>query len=211
MNCDEKQQETAAAALGALSAEAAAALDSKIAADPALAAELTRFRDVAAAIAVASTPPQTATAALRSRILDHVRNTPQVRPPSTPSLPDSKPAAGQIPQGFHFSWGDGAWTPTAVPGLQIRVLTVNTAAGYRVLLGKLEPGTRFPRHVHKTGAEELFVVTGDLFTAGRLMQAGDFLHADAGTDHEDLWSPHGCVALIMEPVEGPELLASTTT
>ena len=210
MNCDEKQQETAAAAVGALSAEAAAALESKAATDPALGSELTRFRDVVAAIAAATTPPQTAPPALRSRILDRVRTTPQQRPASTTPQPATIPASQTIPPGFAFAFGDGAWTPTAVPGLEIRVLTVNTAAGYRVLLGKLAPGTRFPHHKHKTGAEELFVVSGDLFTAGRHMQAGDFLHADAGTDHPDLWSPNGCVALIMEPVEGPEIVATTT-
>ena len=58
--------------------------------------------------------------------------------------------------------------------------------------------------------ESTVIVGGDLFTAGRHMQAGDFLHADAGTDHADLWSPNGCVALIMEPVEGPEIVATTT-
>jgi len=62
MNCDEKQKETAAHALGALEPAAASAIDAQAASDPALQSELTRFRDVTAAIAANCVPPETAVA-----------------------------------------------------------------------------------------------------------------------------------------------------
>jgi anti-sigma factor ChrR (cupin superfamily) len=55
---------------------------------------------------------------------------------------------------------------------------------------ELDPGTRYPDHTHG-GAEDLFLVTGDLFTAGRLMKAGDFVHCEAGTEHQEVISPGG--------------------
>lgn len=94
---------------------------------------------------------------------------------------------------------------TPIPGLKLKILSVNEREGYRVVLAQLAPGARFPRHIHKTGPEELFIVSGDLETEGRTLRAGDFLHAESGTDHGGLCSPHGCVALLVEPVGGPEI------
>lgn len=204
MNCDEKQKETAAHALGALEPAAASAIDAQAASDPALQSELTRFRDVTAAIAANCVPPKPPSPTLRGRVLDRIRNTPQLQPGAATALP--KPPAAP-PAGFSFLHANEPWQPTAIPGFEFRVLSVNPKEGYRVILGKLQPGARFPHHIHKTGAEELFVVSGDLVSMGHTMNAGDFMHAESGTDHVDLYSPNGCIALLVEPIEGPEVLA----
>lgn len=201
MNCDELQQQTAAQALGALDPVALEALRKRLADDPSAQGELARFTDVAAAIAGAVAAPQPPPAALRSRILERIRQTPQSdRPIAAPEL---RPAA---PPGFQFVHDDDNWQESGFPGLQMRLLSLNAKEGYRVLLGKLAPGTHLPHHVHRKGPEELFLISGDLISGGRTLRAGDFMHAEAGTDHDNAWSPSGCVALLIEPVEGPEVV-----
>lgn len=201
MNCDELQQQTAAQALGALDPAAAAELKKRLADDPAAQAELARFTDVAAALALAASPARSPSAAVRSRILERIRTTPQKNQPI--AAPQDRPAP---PEGFQFVHDDAGWQASGFPGIQMRLLSVNAKEGYRVLLGKLAPGTRLPHHIHRKGPEELFLISGDLISGGRTLHAGDFMHAEAGTDHDDTWSPSGCVALLIEPVEGPEVV-----
>lgn len=104
------------------------------------------------------------------------------------------------PQGFSFLYGSEAnWLPHPVPGIKMKVLALNRQAGYATLLLDVAPGTRFPAH-HHDGAEECFVLSGSLYSFNRRMVAGDFLHADAGTDHGELTTEEGCrVLLVVRP------------
>ena len=104
------------------------------------------------------------------------------------------------PQGFSFLYGsDANWLPHPVPGIKMKVLALNRQAGYATLLLDVAPGTRFPAH-HHDGAEECFVLSGSLYSFNRRMVAGDFLHADAGTDHGELTTEEGCrVLLVVRP------------
>ena len=105
------------------------------------------------------------------------------------------------PAGFSFSWrADDVWLPHAVPGIRMKVLAVNRQRGYATLLLDVEPGTRFPAH-HHGGAEECYVVSGSLFTCGRRLGPGDFVHADANTDHGELWTEEGCQVILVVPPE----------
>lgn len=100
-------------------------------------------------------------------------------------------------RGFSFRCdAAGGWQPHVVPGIQMKVLSLNRAAGYATLLLDVAPGTRFPAH-HHTGAEECYVISGSLHTCGRRLVAGDFVHADAGTDHGELWTEQGCRVLLV--------------
>ena len=105
-----------------------------------------------------------------------------------------------IPAGFSFRLAaDDEWLPHPVPGIRMRVLAINRERGYATLHLDVAPGTRFPAH-HHTGDEECYVVSGSLFTCGRRIGAGDFLHADADTDHGELWTDEGCqVLLVVQP------------
>jgi anti-sigma factor ChrR (cupin superfamily) len=101
--------------------------------------------------------------------------------------------------GFAFRFAaDAGWMPHPVPGIRMKVLALNRAAGYATLLLDVAPGTRFPAH-HHGGAEECYVLSGSLYTCGRRMSAGDFLHADAHTDHGELVSEEGCRVLLIVP------------
>ena len=106
-----------------------------------------------------------------------------------------------LPAGFvfNFSATDG-WVPHPVPGIRMRVLAMNRERGYATLLLDVKPGTRFPEH-HHTGAEECYVISGSVYTYGRRMGPGDFLHADGGTDHGELWTDEGAQVLLVVPPE----------
>src|SRR5688572_13636420 len=108
-------------------------------------------------------------------------------------------AGPQVPPGFSFRWAaDADWLSHPVPGIRMKVLALNRSAGYATLLLDIAPGTRFPAHRH-TGAEECYVLSGSLYTFERRLSAGDFLHADAETDHGELRTDEGCRVLLVVP------------
>jgi anti-sigma factor ChrR (cupin superfamily) len=68
----------------------------------------------------------------------------------------------------------------------MRVLALNKSRGYATLLFDVAPGTHFPPH-HHGGAEECYVVSGSpVHRAVGVWTRGDFVHADADTDHGEL-------------------------
>ena len=136
--------------------------------------------DVIVALAVSVMGPAPA-ASVRSRLMSRLK------------------AAGAAPSGFAFSYArDDSWRPHPVPGIRMKVLAVNRERGYATLLLDVAPGTRFPAH-HHGGAEECYVVSGSLYTCGRRLEAGDFVHADANSDHDELWTDEGCQVILVVP------------
>lgn len=110
-------------------------------------------------------------------------------------------AALPDPDGFAFHLAaDDRWLAHPVPGIRMKILALNKALGYATLLLDVAPGTRFPAH-HHGGAEECFVVSGSIFTCGRCLGPGDFVHADAGTDHGELWTDEGARVILIVPPE----------
>ena len=109
-------------------------------------------------------------------------------------------AAGRAtPPGFTVRLrSDDDWLPHPVPGIRMKVLAVNKRSGYATLLLDVAPGTRFPAH-HHGGDEECYVISGSVLTLGRRLGPGDFLHADAGTDHGELWTDEGAQVLLIVP------------
>ena len=98
--------------------------------------------------------------------------------------------------GLAFLRGAAAtgWIPLPVTGASVKLLSYDDASGYAVVLGKLEAGSRYPghRHIHP---EDIFMISGDLHVGEELIQAGDFHHANAGSEHGVNWSEKGCVLL----------------
>jgi anti-sigma factor ChrR (cupin superfamily) len=106
-----------------------------------------------------------------------------------------------LPEGFAVSLSaDQDWRPHPVPGIRMKVLAVNRDRGYATLLLDVAPGARFPPHRHES-AEECYVISGTVFTCGRRLGPGDFIHADAHTDHGELWTDVGCQVLLVVPPE----------
>ena len=105
-----------------------------------------------------------------------------------------------VPAGFSLRFApDDDWVPHPVPGIRMKVLSVNRRSGYATLLLDVQPGTRFPAH-HHGGDEECYVISGSVYTLGRRLGPGDFAHADAGTEHGELWTDEGArVLLVVQP------------
>ena len=136
---------------------------------------------VALALAVAAKGPQPG-AAVKQRLMQQI-------------------GAATAPQGFAFHLAaDDRWLPHPVPGIRMKVLAHNKARNYATLLLDVAPGTRFPSH-HHGGAEECYVVSGSIFTCGRRLGPGDFVHADADTDHGELWTEEGAQVILIVPPE----------
>jgi quercetin dioxygenase-like cupin family protein len=110
-------------------------------------------------------------------------------------------AAPPVPEGFAFRFdAEADWVPHPIPGILMKVLAINHTSGYATVLFDVAPGARFPPH-HHSGAEECYVISGSLYTCDRRLGPGDFVHADANTDHGELWTDEGCRVLLIVPPE----------
>lgn len=109
--------------------------------------------------------------------------------------------AASVPSGFklHLDASD-EWQPYPIAGIRMRVLAINQTRGYATLLLDAKPGVRFPAH-HHDGSEECYVLSGSLHTLGRRLGPGDFIHADSGTDHPEMWTDEGARVLLVVPVD----------
>lgn len=94
------------------------------------------------------------------------------------------------PGTFSVLSSDGSRVQTEIPGLALKVLTINRERDSAVVLMKIQPGTRYPAH-HHSGAEECYVLAGEVTIKGRRLHAGDFHHAEPGSDHDALFSEAG--------------------
>ncbi len=190
MNFTNLQELAVAYALGAIEPRDAALLEQIAAGNPSVQAELAALLETAAALAASQSARVAPGPALRGRILDRIRSTPQVRPAS--------PDASLEATGFHFKpAGTGDWRKGPGKGLRYRVLSVSKDLGYWMLLLELTPGGVIPTHDHR-GSEQVYLLSGDLQTQGRTLAPGDFLHSEPGTIHQELVSPSGCVAILVE-------------
>jgi anti-sigma factor ChrR (cupin superfamily) len=61
-------------------------------------------------------------------------------------------------------------------------------------------GKRYPAHPH-TGAEQCYVISGDVHIGGRILGAGDFFSTRAGADHGDIVSMSGAQVLLVVALE----------
>jgi quercetin dioxygenase-like cupin family protein len=105
----------------------------------------------------------------------------------------------RVPAGFSLRFeAEEDWLPHPVAGIRMKILSVNRRSGYATLLLDVQPGTRFPAH-HHDGDEECYVISGTVYTLGRKLGPGDFIHADAGTDHGELWTDVGARVLLVVP------------
>jgi len=113
--------------------------------------------------------------------------------------------------GFRFLNADDTigWKELPVRGAWIKLLSRDRERGYAVLLGRLEPGVRYPAHTN-VGPEDLYVLTGDLHVGDRTLWAGDFHHADGGTFHEENYSVEGCTLIAVLTADHPLVQYATT-
>jgi anti-sigma factor ChrR (cupin superfamily) len=195
----ERQQEQACLfVLGALVPDEQRALGVELAGNPELrelALDLQRTAALLAMALPAVEPPPD----LREKVLRRIEETSDESDERTAEPLSARPAP---PPGFRFLQADDSsgWKALRVPGAWIKVLSIDRERGYAVLLGKLEAGARYPAHTHQ-GAEDLYLLSGDLHIGDRVLHPGDFHHADAGTSHGENYSVQGCTLLAVLSTE----------
>lgn len=138
----------------------------------------------ASAMASLGMPVEVPPAGLKERVLGSILK--QAAPESEP-----KPR-------FHFLRGHDSegWRALPVKGAYVKPLSLDPARGCAVVLGRLDPGTHYPAHKH-TAAEDVYVISGDLTIGGTRLEAGDFHHATAGSEHGVNYSENGCMVLVV--------------
>jgi anti-sigma factor ChrR (cupin superfamily) len=101
-----------------------------------------------------------------------------------------------VPEGFVFSFSRQGWQNYPLPGIRMKVLALSRAQDTATILIDAAAGARFPAH-HHGGDEECYVVSGDVHTLGRTLGPGDFLHADLGTEHDEIYTERGALVLLV--------------
>jgi anti-sigma factor ChrR (cupin superfamily) len=122
----------------------------------------------------------------------------QVEPPAR--VRDAVLAATRTPGRYSVFDGDRPWADTPLPGIQIRVLSTDEARGMATMLIRATPGAVYPSHRH-SGPEECYVIRGSVIIDGRVLRAGDFHHADAGSDHGEITTTEGAEVLIVGAID----------
>lgn len=112
-------------------------------------------------------------------------------------------------EGLRFIEGsDSGWKPLPVPGTFIKLLSLQRDRGYAVLLGKLDPGARYPAH-RNAGPEDFYILTGDLHVGDKRLGPGDFHHAEAGSEHQENYSVEGCTLVAVLTTDDPLVSLAT--
>ena len=144
-----------------------------------------------------SSPVQPLPPGLRDKVLQRIESLETNKQAAKKSFPP------QIP-GLSFIDAAGAqdWKPLPIPGTYIKLLSLDKDRGYAVLMGKLDAGARYPAHVN-AGPEDFYILTGDLHIGNRRLGAGDFHHADGGSQHEENYSVQGCTLLAVLTTDDP--------
>lgn len=195
MSLERKSELAALDALGALdAADAEECRRLREAGDQEWARESAAFREAALVMGLAKSQVREPRPEFKARLLKNLSG----RPPSLHTQIEPTPDTSLE---FHYlPSGQGEWRPLAVPGAFIKVLSLEQARGYAVVLGRLEPGTHFPAHAH-AGPESLYMLTGDLHVGDRLLRPGDFHRAGPGTAHGVNWSEDGCTLIAVVSLE----------
>ena len=91
------------------------------------------------------------------------------------------------------------------PGILAKILYMDAARQRVSVLVRMEPGSRYDNH-HHTQTEELLVLEGSCYCGGRLLRAGDYHRAEAGSIHLDTHTDEGSLMLVITSVQN-EMLA----
>jgi anti-sigma factor ChrR (cupin superfamily) len=191
----EQQQELASLyAVGALDDAEQAAFERELRGNEELRQFVHQLQRTADLIAL-SAPAQPLPPGLRAKVLQRIE--------AADRKPDAPKSAPLIP-GLSFLDAPGArdWKPLPIPGAYIKLLSLEKERGYAVLMGKLDPGARYPAHIN-AGPEDFYILTGDLHIGNRRLGAGDFHHADGGSQHEENYSVAGCTLIAVLTTDDP--------
>jgi len=179
--------------LGELAPEEHAAFEAHLHGCPGCRAEVHDLAD-AAALAVGA-PPADLLARLRRRIAGE-RGTGEARSASPQVQPWKAWSVASPERGVLVRRDEGSWQDTAIPGIRVRSLFVDEANDRVSMLVRMDPGTAYPAHRHG-GAEECYVLEGDLLVGEYRMRAGDYQRLDLGSVHGVQSTDEGCLLFVV--------------
>ena len=196
MITEQQQEQASLYALGVLNDAEQRAFEVELQANE----ELLQFvRDLqrTALLLAASSPAAPLPPKLRDQVIGHIESLEAGR------IIPAKPTSPLLP-GLSFVAVDESkdWKALPIPGTYIKLLSLEKKCGYAVLMGKLDPGARYPAHIN-AGPEDFYILTGDLHIGSHRLGAGDFHHADAGSQHEENYSVAGCTLLAVLTTDDP--------
>jgi anti-sigma factor ChrR (cupin superfamily) len=122
----------------------------------------------------------------------------QIEPPAR--VRNAVLAATRAPGRYSVFAGDRPWADTPLPGIQMKVLSIDQARGMATMLIRAIPGAVYPSHRH-SGPEECYVIRGSVVIDGRVLRAGDFHHADGDSDHGEITTTEGAEVLIVGAID----------
>jgi len=188
---DLARDRAAAYALGSLSVTEAVEYETHLGACEPCRREVESLQSVLGDLATL-TPSKTPPPDLKGRLLARVRET---KP--APTQPWKAWQASAMETGLTLvRGGEGRWEPSGVEGVEIRRLFLDAENDRATMLVRMAPGTSYPSHVHG-GAEECYVLEGDLDVAGTRMLAGDYQRATSGSLHGIQSTENGCLLFIV--------------
>ncbi len=88
------------------------------------------------------------------------------------------------------------WRSLPIHGASMNEIAYSRQRETVAFLLKLQADTRFPSHSHR-GSEETVILQGTLQVNDQFLQEGDYLRVDENTDHRDIYSKEGCLALVI--------------
>lgn len=153
--------------------------------------ELADLRETLAFEFENSAPPVQPSPALRDRVLAVTRPT---TPAPSPQLWKQWNAGG-CENPYVIRSEEGGWEAIQ-PGISVKKLYVDPERDTVTMLIRMRPGTSYGRHLH-AGAEQCFVLEGDLREGKTVVTAGDYQCLPAGSTHGMQTTENGCLLLIV--------------
>ncbi len=152
-------------------------------------AEVAMYRDGAEALG-RSLPPANPPAGLKDRLMERIQKGAAIQTWKQwrPDEPENDSVIVRE--------GQSEWQSTAVFGVRVRRLFVDTASDRITMLVRMDAGTSYPAHRHG-GVEECFVLEGDLFGPDFEMKAGDYQRLTRGSTHGVQGTRAGCLLFLV--------------
>lgn len=93
------------------------------------------------------------------------------------------------------SWAEPRWEEVAA-GISCKLLSTDVEVDRVTMLVRLARGASYPPHRHAS-VEELYLLEGELWIDDRKLSPGDYNRAEQGTSDQRVWSPSGCICLLI--------------
>src|SRR5437016_2138373 len=96
-------------------------------------------------------------------------------------------------------WSEPEWERVA-PGIECKLLASDMERHRVSMLVRLAPSASYPAHTH-AGAEELYLLDGELWIDERKLVPGDYNYGAPGAGDDRVWSETGCTCLLVTSTE----------